>query len=121
MIADFKKGGQNDHIEKDPCVLPRVDQILPHLYERGWFYQFPTIITERRYLGVKHPITGVVYRYRGLPMGSRSSRAIACRMGLAFLRKLRERFREFQGRVEMNCWMTHLHGKSFRPWLARVR
>ena len=42
-------------------------------------------------------------------------------MGLAFLRKLRERYLEFKGRVEMNCWMTHLQGKPFQTRLGYGR
>lgn len=70
----MKDGGQNEAIGSDPVYLPRVDTILPHMYNGGWsavvdaskfFYQFPTVISERKYLGLIHPTTGV--HYRALP------------------------------------------------------
>jgi hypothetical protein len=78
VIADMKKGGQNQAIDRGPVYLPRVDTILPHMYTGGWsavvdaskfFYQFKTLLSERKYLGLIHPITGKHYRYKGLPIG----------------------------------------------------
>jgi hypothetical protein len=37
-------------------------------------------------------------------MGSSSSQAIACRYGMSFVGMLRERFEEFQGTPQANCW-----------------
>ena len=72
IIANMKTGGQNDVIGSDPTYLPRVSTILPHLYSGGWsatvdaskiFHQFSVVVTERKYLGTIHSITGKLYRY----------------------------------------------------------
>jgi hypothetical protein len=60
-----------------------------------YFYQFPTHPDDRPFLGLKHPITGVLLEYAGLP--------IACRYGLSFIRLLKERFDEFGGDPKINC------------------
>lgn len=114
VLANMKEGLQNDAIGNEPVWLPRVSTILPHLYTGGWsatvdaskfFYQFPTVISERKFLGCVHPTTGDHYRYRGLPMGAGNSPAIAGRMGTTLLRKLGERRPDlFQGQPRDNTW-----------------
>ena len=42
----------------------------------------------------------------GLSMGASNSPALACRFGLAFIRMLRERFKQFKGKGIANCWWT---------------
>jgi hypothetical protein len=126
VIADMKKGGQNQAIGRDPVYLPRVDTILPHMYTGGWsavvdaskfFYQFKTLVSERKYLGLIHPITGKHYRYKGLPMGSANSPAVASKMGESFLRRLRQRCKDFQGEPVSNTWWEQFrtgdHESSF--------
>ena len=80
VIADMLHGGQNACMASDPVFLPRTTHILSQMYSGGYsavvdaskfFYQFKTLISERKYLGLIHPVTGVHYRWRGLPMGSR--------------------------------------------------
>ena len=112
----MKEGLQNDAIGNEPVYLPRVSTILPHLYSGGWsatvdaskfFYQFPTVVSERKFLGCIHPVSKVHYRYRGLPMGAGNSPAIAGRMGAAILRQLLERHPElFQGEPRDNTWQA---------------
>jgi hypothetical protein len=101
VIADFKKGGQNSVMSKDPVFLPQASQILPRLYHGGYsavvdaskfFYQFKTRADEQIYMGLQHPITNNMYQYTGLPMGSANSPAIAGRMGNAFVRSLRDAY-----------------------------
>ena len=116
VLANMKEGRQNDTIGNEPVYLPRVSTILPHMYSAGWsatvdaskfFYQFPTVVSERKYLGCTHPTTGLHYRYRGLPMGAGNSPAIAGRMGATVLRKLRERRTDlFGGEPYDNTWQT---------------
>ena len=116
VLANMKEGLQNDAIGNEPVYLPRVSTILPYLYSNGWsatvdaskfFYQFPTVVLERKYLGCIHPLTGLHYRYRGLPMGAGNSPAIAGRMGAAVLRLLIERHPElFQGEPTDQTWHT---------------
>ena len=81
----------------DPTILPRANDILRSLYRGGYsavvnmskyFYQFRTRATERKWLGTIPPVTGIMYEYYGLPMGSGNSPAIACRIGQGFLRML---------------------------------
>ena len=127
VIADMLRGGQNLHIGADPTVLPRVTQIADQLYSGGYsavidaskyFYQFRTSPGDYPYLGLKHPRTGDLYYYYGLPMGSSQSPASACRKGYGFLRKLRQQYPEFQGRPRANCWWTGFSGKGYDPDLG---
>jgi hypothetical protein len=69
-IANLLEGGQNSVVGNDPVFLPRVSHILPQLYTGGYsavvdaskfFNQFSTCPTERKYLGMIHPITGRIY------------------------------------------------------------
>ena len=122
IIADMKRGGQNSHMGKDPVFLPRSDIILGAMYRGGWsatvdaskfFYQFPTKVSERKFLGVIHPTTGIHYRYRGLPMGSANSPAAACRLGAAFIRKLLATYPEFQGEPYLNTKKTQAKGQPY--------
>ena len=95
IIANAKAGGQNACVGSDPVVLPSADYVLRQMYSGGWsavidaskfFYQFRTVVTERKFLGLVHPGTGKVYRYAGLPMGCGNSPRIAGCLGAAFLR-----------------------------------
>ena len=130
VLANMKDGGQNAAIGSDPVYLPRVDTILPHMYTGGWsavvdaskfFYQFPTVVSERRYLGLVHPQTGVHYRYAGLPMGSANSPACAGRLGAGFLRKLVERYPEYQGEPVSNAWLEQFETGKHNPTLGAGR
>jgi hypothetical protein len=47
---------------------------------------------------------GRVYVYGGLPMGSGSSPGIACCVGTAFIRHLKEKSKHYQGRQLQNMW-----------------
>ena len=114
VIADCKKGGQNATMGPGPVYLPQPHIILRQLYTGGWtavvdaskfFHQFPTVLSERKYLGVIHPVTGEHLRYAGLPMGTGSSPAIAGRFGAGFLRRLRTRHPDlFIGSPSENTW-----------------
>ena len=131
VIADAKAGGQNTCIGPDPVFLPRVDHILPRMYSGGWsatvdaskfFYQFPTLVSERRYLGALHPTTGQHFRYRGLPMGTANSPSIAGRLGAAFLRKLSDRHPDlFQGEPRENTWRSQVADHSYDSRLGHGR
>ena len=71
-----------------------------------FFYPFPTHPDDQPYLGLLHPITGILYYYSGLPMGGGNSPAIAGRFGNSFVRMLKARFNIFQGTPRANCWWT---------------
>jgi hypothetical protein len=127
VIADMLRGGQNSCIGPDPCVLPRQSHILDQMYEGGYsavvdaskfFHQFPTHPDDRPFLGLKHPVTGVLYVYRGLPMGGGSSPGIAGQFGLSLLRLLRENSEIFQGEARANCWWTGFSETGFDPKLG---
>ena len=105
-IADMRRGGQNACIASDPVYFQRGHDILNCLYAGGYsavadqskyFHNYLTLLSERPYLGTIHPVTNKCYVYRGLPMGSSNSPAIACRIGNSFLRKLRDECDAFQG------------------------
>ena len=123
-IADMLRGGQNMCIGTDPTILPRANDILQELYHGGfsavvdmskYFYQFRTREEERKWLGTIHPISGIIYEYAGLPMGSGNSPAIACRIGQGFLRMLRAKYSVFQGEGEPNCYWTSFSGLGYDP------
>jgi hypothetical protein len=73
--------------------LHKPEAILTQMYAGGYtavadaskfFYQFPTVPAERKYLGLLLPVTGEMYEYLSLPLGSSNSPAIAGRMGASF-------------------------------------
>jgi hypothetical protein len=83
-----------------------------------FFYQFKTHPDDRKYLGLQHPVTGTLYAYGGLPMGAAQSPSLACRYGLAFLRKLKAKFDVYQGTPRANCWWTGFSELGFDPDLG---
>ena len=84
-----------------------------------FFYQFPTVPGERKYLGLLHPVTGAMYEYLGLPMGSSNSPAIASRMGASFFRILTQKHPGIFGGVgEFNTWYEGLNGREYSPELG---
>ena len=131
VIADCKKGGQNEAIGQGPVYLPQAHILLHQMYSGGWtavvdaskmFYQFPTVVTERRYLGLIHPVTGKVYRYKGLPMGTAQSPCLACRYGAGFLRRLRSRHPGlFSGTPTENTWRRHVAEGTYNGNLGHGR
>lgn len=127
VIANMLDGGQNSYIANDPVYLNRTGHILDQMYTGGYtavvdaskfFYQFKTHPEDRPYLGVLHPITQILLEYRGLPMGSGNSPALACRYGLAFLRVLREQHAIFRGEPKANCWWSGFTGLGYDPNLG---
>ena len=124
VIADMLRGGQNACIGNDPVVLTGSSHILDRLYRGGYsavadmakmFYQFKTAPRDFPYLGLKHPVTGDLLYYTGLPMGAGNSPALASRYGVAFLRKLREKYDIFKGKGRANCYWTGLSYLGFDP------
>jgi hypothetical protein len=124
VIADMLRGGQNMCIGNDPVILPRISHLLDLMYEGGFsavvdaskfFYQFPTHPDDQKYLGLLHPLTGILYAYKGLPMGAGTSPGLACRYGLAFLRALKLKFDVFKGKGQANCWWTGFTDEGFDP------
>ena len=127
VIADMRKGGQNECIGSDPCFLPRSNHILEEMYTGGvsavvdmskYFYNFPSHVDDRPYLGLIHPITAILYAYFGLPMGSANSPANACKFGVSFLRQLRERFAIFTGQGTANCFWSSFRDEGYDPDLG---
>ena len=127
VIANMKEGGQNKCVGTDPVYLNRPTHILEQMYAGGWtavvdaskfFYQFLTHPDDRKFLGILHPITQVLYAYHGLPMGGGNSPSLAGRYGLAFLRLLREENMIFQGTAQANCWWTGLRTEEYDPRLG---
>jgi hypothetical protein len=71
-----------------------------------FFYQFTTHPDDRPFLGLHHPITGIMYAYGGLHMGARSSPCLAGRYGLSLIRMIRKQCKLFQGTPWANCYWT---------------
>jgi hypothetical protein len=127
VIADMLRGGQNSCIGNDPVFLPRPAHILEGLYGHRFpavvgaskfFYQFKTHPDDRRFLGLLHPVTNILYAYFGLPMGGANSPSLAVRYGLSFVRLLKESFSLFQGKARANCWWTGFSDLGFDPLLG---
>jgi hypothetical protein len=131
VLADMKKGRQNEAMAADPTVFPKTLYILHQMYHGGYsvvidaskyFYNFPTVPAERCYLGVISTKTKKAYVYAGLATGAGSSPAIAGRMGAAFLRKLRAISPYFQGDISFNTWWHSFSTKQpFDPKLSHGR
>jgi hypothetical protein len=126
ILADMRRGGQNEAIGADPTVFPKLGSILEQMYTGGWsavidaskfFYQCPTRKDERKYLGCIHPRwADLFYVYCGLPMGAGNSPSIAGRYGAAFQRLLRSRSSLFQGTPGHNTWWgVYQHGTPYNP------
>ncbi|CAJ1946038.1 unnamed protein product [Cylindrotheca closterium] len=127
VIADMLRGGQNDCVGQDPVFMPRIAHIVDQMYTEGYsavvdlskfFYNFPTHPDDRPYLGLLHPKTAELLTYYGLAMGAGNSPAIACRIGLAFVRLVKEKFGVFQGEARANCYWTGLQANGFDPKLG---
>ena len=67
VLADMKRGGQNEHSASESVHFFRPHDILGRLYTGGcsavvgsskYFYNFKTRKDEQGYLGCIHPITG---------------------------------------------------------------
>jgi hypothetical protein len=127
VIADMLRGGQNACMGSDPVSLPRSNHILNQIYQGGYsavvdaskfFNQFTTHPDNHPFLGLLHPVTGIMYTYGGLPMGAGSSPCLAGRYGLSLLRLLREECKLFQGAPRANCYWTGFSEIGFDPALG---
>jgi len=117
IIADCKKGGQNESMGPDPVYLTQAPVVLQQMCSGGWtavvdaskfFHQFKTVVSERKCMGLVHPVAGLHHRCVGLPMGTSSSPGIACKFGSSFLRRLCERHPAlFSGQPLENTWRRH--------------
>ena len=127
ILADMRKGRQNEAIGADPTIFPKASVILDQMYCGGWsavvdaskfFHQFTVRKEDQKFLGILHPRTGRVYVYGSLPMGSASSPSLANRYGSSVLRRLRDTSPLFQGRPYCNTWwQAFAGGPSFNPKL----
>ncbi|CAJ1953803.1 unnamed protein product [Cylindrotheca closterium] len=127
VIADMLRGGQNYCVGQDPVFMPRTAHIVDQMYTGGYsavvnlskfFYNFPTHKEDCPYLGLLHPRTKELLAYCGLAMGARNSPAIACQIGLAFVRLVKEKFAVFKGAAKANCYWTGLRDNGFDPKLG---
>ena len=107
--------------------MPRIAHIIDQMYTEGYsavvdlskfFYNFPTHTDNRPDLGLLHPRTKELLAYYGLAMGAGNSPAIACRLGLAFVRLVKEKFETFQGKAKANCYWTGFQQQGFDPTLG---
>jgi hypothetical protein len=123
-IADGKSGGQNDVCSSDPVHLGTPDDILPFLYSGGtsavidiskFFHMFPTVPSERKYMGLIHPKTDTHFCYATCPMGTRNSPGASGRFGNAFMRMLGEGCHLFRGSPRRNDFLSRLAGDDFDP------
>jgi hypothetical protein len=121
-IADGKTGGQNEVCTSDPVHLGGPQDILPFLYTGGasavidilkFFHMFPTVLGERKFMGLIHPRTGVHYWYATCPMGTGNSPGASRRFGNAFIRMLVEGCPLLHGTPHRNDFLSRLAGKPF--------
>jgi hypothetical protein len=82
ILADMRKGRQNEAIGADPTIFPKALMVLDQMYCNGWsavvdaskfFHQFTVRKEDQKFLGILHPRIGRVYVYGSLPMGLASS------------------------------------------------
>jgi hypothetical protein len=128
VLADMKKGLQNEAIGSDPTSFPKTVHILEQLYTGGfsavvdlskYFYNFPTVPAERCFLGVISSRTSKVYVWGGLPMSSGNSPAVAGQGGASLVRKLQETCSRYQGEIHHNTWWQAFSGEQeFDPGLS---
>ena len=113
VLADMKKGWQNEAVGADPTIFPKTTHILDQMYFGGftcaidtskYFYKFPMVSSQRCYMGVISSTTGKSFVYAGLAMGAGNSPSVAGHMGSAFLRALEDRSPYFQGTPQFNTW-----------------
>jgi hypothetical protein len=131
VLADMKKGLQNEAIGSDPTTFPKTSYILEQLYTGGfsavvdlskYFYNFPTVPEERCFLGVISSRTGKAHVWAGLPMGSGNSPSIAGRGGASLMRKLQETCQRYQGKIHHNTWwQAFSNEQKFDPGLSHGR
>ena len=104
--------------------LLRANHILEEMYTRGYsavvdmskyFYNIPTHPDDHPFLGLLHLITGALYTYFGLPMGSSSSPTFASRVGDSFLRLLRQKFGIFSGVGTANFFLSSFKELGYDP------
>jgi hypothetical protein len=126
-IADMKKRGQNAVVGADPVQMSSPADILPRLYTDGYsatlditkfFHMFLTREDERQYLGCIHPTTGVMLRYKTLPMGAGNSPGASGRFGAIFVRLIRETLPAFQGTPMQNDYAGAFAGAGYHPHLG---
>jgi hypothetical protein len=122
----MRRGGQNAAVGADPTVFPKSGVILEQLYPGGFsavvdaskfFYNFPTRLNERPYLGCIHPSHPDAHLvYASLPMGAGNSPAIFGRQGAALFRLIRQKCPLYQGQPCVNTWWRHYSaGDPFQP------
>jgi hypothetical protein len=127
IICNMRSGGQNKVVSNDPVYLNRAAHILSQLYEGGYtalidvskfFHQFKMHPDNWPYLGTVHPITGKMYVYSGLPMGSSNSPGLAGCFGQAVLRVLKEKHELLRGTPKANSWWTGFRREGYVPGLG---
>jgi hypothetical protein len=128
ILADMRKGRQNEAIGADPTIFPKASMILDQMYCNVWsavvdaskfFHQFTVRKEDQKFLGILHPHTGRVYVYGSLPMSSASSLSLANRYGSSVLRKLRDISTLFQGKpICKTWWQAFLGQRPFDPHLG---
>jgi hypothetical protein len=70
VIANMLQGGQNLCMGSDPVFLSQLSHILDQMYHGGYWAvaDASKFLDNCPYLGLLHPITGILYAYGGLPM-----------------------------------------------------
>jgi hypothetical protein len=80
---------------------------------------FPTVPSERKYMGLIHPATGAHYVYATCPMGTRNSPGATGRFGNAFIRMTLEGCPRFHGMARRNDFLCRLAGEPVEPTVPR--
>ena len=97
--------------------------IFPHhLYPGGYstcinistfFYMFLMVEGEHPFMGLIHPMTGVLYWYKWLPMGSCNSPTALGHFSMVFIHLALDSFLEFQGEAQSNDFSAFFWGNAF--------
>jgi hypothetical protein len=86
-----------------------------------FFHMFPTVPSERKYVGLIHPKTGVQYCYATCLVGTRNLPGTMGRFGNAFMRKLSKVCPLFHGTPRRNDFLCRLAGEAFNPTFGTGR
>jgi hypothetical protein len=124
-IADGKRGLINDCCASDPVLMSHPDDILPFLYPGGftaivdaskYFHMFCTKPSERKHLGLTHPLNGDTMCYLRLPMGTRNSPGASGHFGASFVRLLIAESEDFRGQPKANDFTSKwMDDETFDP------
>jgi len=112
-VVDLTRSGVNPFLAQLPVALSSIDEVMTDakhgdfmakLDMSDYFFTYRVCEDDRRFLGVRHPRTGELYRYTRLPFGLRSSPFLACSLMHEACAIIRSRFTAAHPGVDFGCY-----------------